>query len=129
MSEQKPWRFEDAWILASLDPSLVTTIAAADFFNHAIVTVDEVRDALGRLVGSGLAEPRLSWFSRTAAGNALVGDLQNDFALRSLLARLSKVPLITTSVVVDAEVFDRGVRDYLRPWTPSRLWRRMSASH
>jgi hypothetical protein len=124
MDGPQGWRIEDAWILVSLDPSPLLTINNADRINHAIPNFAELQASLGRLVGSGLAEPRSSWFSRTTVGNRLVGRSVGGYndAL-AVLSRLSTVPRTPVSVQVDRAVFERAVSDSTRPWAPGRLWR------
>ena len=122
------WSYEDAWILVSLDPSPSLTVANADTINHAILMFEEVRESLGRLVGSGLANPRGAWFARTAAGNQLVGDKVGGSTTRAVLSQLSAVTLLSVPVEIDEAAFDAAVQDYAKPWALGSLWRRIAAT-
>jgi len=69
----------DAWILASLNAStaeqpvvaLAELIATADYLNHAIPTLQELRSSLRTLHAHGLVEPREKKVALTPHGAAI----------------------------------------------------------
>lgn len=75
----KPFAWSDAWIFAALQGAddesgqvaLWKLIAVADMLNHAIVSVDELRQALLRLHGSGLVQVVDGQVFRTSLADSL----------------------------------------------------------
>ncbi len=60
----EPFRWSDAWLLAAIETAaegsmaeLGTIVAAADWINHASMTLDELNGGLRRLIEAGFVEP------------------------------------------------------------------------
>ena len=64
-------------------------VAAADGVNHAIVTEDELRGGLNRLLHAGLVTEHESAFDLTAAGEAMFAKVRSR-SLRTEFERLEK---------------------------------------
>ncbi len=68
----QPFQWSDAWILASVlqgGRDLRSIIATGDFLNHAIFTLPELNDGLGRLGSAGLIEQHDNQFHPTEAAS------------------------------------------------------------
>ncbi len=100
--EDATWDFSDAWFLAALGQfglqgcALTELIGTADALNHAVPTVDEAAQSLGRPIASGLANAVDGRFSATPEGLALYEKRRGGmFELTpSLLVQLRRVELI-----------------------------------
>lgn len=120
-SAAEAWRSEDAWILASLGTgrrgmTLSQLIGAADAYNHAIPTRDEVAAALGALIGAGLAEVTADGYRATSAGLALRKRWKGGMFTwsKGLLPQLEGLPRVSEEWPLSDEDFATAYRDYRR---------------
>ena len=120
-SAAEAWRSEDAWILASLGTgrrgmTLRQLIGAADAYNHAIPTRDELSSALGSLIGAGLAEVTADGYRTTSAGLALRKPWKGGMFTwgKGLLPQLEGLPRASEEWPLSDEDFATAYRDNRR---------------
>lgn len=123
----------DAWMFLAIaisprdaDPvGLSDLVAAADGVNHALVTEDELRGGLNRLLHAGLVSEQESAFDLTAAGEAMFDKVRSR-SVRTEFQRLEREldrladpdhPTWTPST----EAIDDAIADYL---AMAEEWRR-----
>jgi hypothetical protein len=114
--------FSDAWVFASIvyaggTSDLARVIGIADMIDHAIMTYEEIAEALPRLVGAGLLEVNDGAVGISAEGRALVGDTPE--SAFEFTARLGEALGATTRVraadvpIPDRAAFEAAVRRYV----------------
>ncbi|WP_448631190.1 hypothetical protein [Cellulomonas soli] len=120
------WELSDAWILAAIGrgtrhDELNALLRAADYYNHAIPTEDEVRQGIGRLQATELIAVNGRRWQPTAAGTHLWTTSTGAGYTRvvSLLEALSSVPLREGTWDVPPGALDRAYRRYAHPF----IWR------
>jgi hypothetical protein len=126
-------RTVDAWMFLAIaisprepDPvKLSDLVAAADGINHALVTEDELRGGLNRLIHAGLVSEHESAFDLTDAGGTMFARVRSR-SLRTEFDRLEKEldgltdpghPMWTPS----SEAIEGAIADYL---AMAEEWRR-----
>ena len=130
MSSEPSWEFSDAWIFAAIGSgrrgtNLRGVIGSADHYNHAIPTLEELRQALGRLTASGLVSSDGDKFTATAAGRRVWKRSRGDVYTRvtTLLEALTEQPLtdgrwdVSNDAVTEAHAeYARDVAGLTRIW-------------
>jgi len=109
------WEFSDAWILAAVGQNRRGTdfeyrLRSADHYNHAIPTVEELSQGLGRLIASGLVSASEGRFASTAAARRVWSNSRGDVYTRvvTLLEAMQREPLtegawpVSQSSITDA---------------------------
>lgn len=126
------WEKSDAWILLAAlcyreraSVQLHEIIAAADFINHAIPTVEEIHGSLNRLNSGGLLKARMGGFSVTARSQVMYEAVQSSCKKAVLdqldgLSRIMSCPCcgvrlkkVNWRIRLDDAVFDSAVKTYL----------------
>lgn len=127
------WKEEDAWILLALwclrqnaASKLEHIIAAADFINHAIPTIEEMHGALNRLAAAHLITKRRDGFTMTSRAHDLFGKLppacnkrilgQLDCLRRMMDCPCCGVPLkaVRWRISLDTRTYQNAVDTYLK---------------
>ncbi len=122
MTAAETWTASDAWFVATLatvgrPASLRDIIGTGDAINHAIFTLQEVEQAVRRLVGSGLMQPpEGDEFRLTAEGEGLVAKRKGGLVgqVASVRDLLERVPVASETWTLDPLQLDAACRDYRR---------------
>ena len=122
------WSFSDAWVLAAIGdgrrPSkLRDIVGAADYYNHAIPTEDELVQGLRRLMASGLVREEERKFAATPAGRTLWNSSSGNGydRVESLLEGLEHTPLVEGRHDLPPCAVHEAYRRYIR-WFPWMWW-------
>jgi hypothetical protein len=115
------WAFSDAWLMMAVAGfqergcSLVELVPNADMLNHAIPTLTEVRQAVGRLVASGLMREADRHLTLTDEGLRLAGKARGGLFTRveDLRRRLQHLPLQQEQWDLPADAWRNAVNRYL----------------
>lgn len=113
------WEFSDAWVLTAIAVygrpcTLTDVLAAADAMNHAILTDDELAQAIGRLTASGLVTVTDGHFALTSSGGTLTARRKGGLIgqVKSVQALLRQVDLRDGRWPLPAGALDAAFSEY-----------------
>ena len=120
MTNADGWTFSDAWVFTAVAITgvegcdLPHLIGVADAINHAILTADEIAQAVGRFVASGLLRHEHSWFQLTEDGAALAARRKGGLfgQVSSVEKLLARQPLTEGRWDVSQEVVHVAFKTY-----------------
>ena len=117
------WSSSDAWVGGAIawasardKVELSRVIGAVDGLNKVLISRDELEQAIRRLCGAGLLTVEGETFRLTAAGEALIGPVEDGKEFSGIFTRLIQVPFAEVEWNLAHEVYEAAVAAYRERW-------------